>query len=110
MALSPNLENKHLKTNRPRNTEKSTTAASDLLVNRRARLCVVVSHLHRQEVYETHTHTTEVGKTILGVVIIPTLAWVLRKHESERRRITIRNVFGCVTRASNSRRLGPSTL
>ena len=46
--------------NRPHNTEKSTTAASDLLVNRSARPCVVVFHLHQQEVYETHT--TEVSK------------------------------------------------
>ena len=49
--------------NRPHNTEKSTTAASDLLVNRSARPCVVVFHLHQQELYETHT--TEVSKTIL---------------------------------------------
>ena len=49
--------------NRPHNTEKSTTAASDLLVNRSARPCVVVFHLHQQEVYETHT--TEVSKTVL---------------------------------------------
>ena len=49
--------------NRPHNTEKSTTAASDLLVNRSARPCVVVFHLRQQEVYETHT--TEVSKTLL---------------------------------------------
>ena len=49
--------------NRPHNTEKSTTAASDLLVNRSARPCVVVLHLRQQEVYETHT--AEVSKTIL---------------------------------------------
>ena len=71
MALSQNIQNKHLKINdnRPPNTE---------------------------------------SKTILGHLIIPTFSWVFRKHESEGIKITILNVFGCVNRASNSRRLGPS--
>lgn len=54
-ALSNSLKNKHLKMMTMDIIQKQVmTAAFGLVVSRNARPCVAASHLHQEEIYNTH--------------------------------------------------------